>query len=206
MSLNDFSIDQHGRFASLILHWPPSVSMADEQFFTFCQANQALKIERTAMGDFEIMSPTGWETGRINLSLAAQLYIWAEQDGTGIASDSSTGFILPNGAIRSPDVAWIKKSRLETLAPEQKQKFLPLCPDFVIELKSPSDSLKQLQIKMQEYVDNGASLAWLIDPEAKQVAVYQPGQAVVVLEAPHVLSGGELLGGFLLNLGKVWNE
>ena len=204
MGLNDFTVDQQGRLTSLVLHWPPSVSIADEQFFTFCQANQGLKIERAATGDFEIMSPTGWETGRRNLSLAAQLYVWAEQDGTGIASDSSTGFILPNGAIRSPDVAWIKKTRLATLAPEEKQRFLPLCPDFVIELRSPSDALSTLHQKMQEYMSNGARLAWLIDPETRQVSIYQADGKVLNLENPEFVMADEVVAGFKLELQKIW--
>ncbi len=203
MSLN-YRANEKGDIDSVILHWPQSIQLASDQFFEFCQANKELRIERTAEGDFEIMTPTGWETGRKNLSLAAQLYIWAEQDGTGIATDSSTGFILPNGAMRSPDVSWVKKTKLAQLTPEQRQRFLPLCPDFVIELCSPSDHLKKLQDKMQEYRDNGAGLGWLIDPEQKRVYEYQPEQEMVLFDNPQILLGNDLLKVFVLNLGKVW--
>ena len=152
--------------SAVVLHWPPSLHWVNDQFFEFCQANKELRIERTAQGDCEIMALTGGETSWRNSGLIAQLYNWAESDGSGVVFDSSGGFIFPNGAIRSPDVSWVKKIRLAALTSEQKQRFLPLCPDFVIELRSPSDSLKALQDKMQEYIESGASLGWLIDPEA----------------------------------------
>jgi Uma2 family endonuclease len=190
---------------TLVLHLPPSLNLVNEQFFDFCQANKELRIERTAQGDCEIMAPTGGETSWRNSRLIAQLYNWAEQEGSGVVFDSSGGFLLPNGAIRSPDVSWVKKSRLLTLTPEQKQKFLPLCPDFVIELRSASDSLKTLQNKMQEYMVNGASLGWLIDPQAKQVFVFQSQQSMISLDNPDFLTADELLTGFRLNMQKVWN-
>ena len=205
MRLNSITVDKNLAFTSFVLHWPSSVHLANEQFFDFCQINKDLRIERTALGDCEIMAPTGWETGRKNLSLAAQLYIWAEQDANGIASDSSTGFILPNGATRSPDVAWVKKSRLETLTPEQKQKFLPLCPDFVIELRSPSDSLKTLKEKMHEYIENGVSLGWLIDPQTQQVFIFQPQKTALQLDNPAFLVADALLKGFKLDMHKLWD-
>jgi Uma2 family endonuclease len=183
----------------------PSKQLNDDDFFEFCQANQEIHIEKTSQGDYEIMVPTGWETGRENLSLAAQLYVWAEQDGTGCASDSSTGFILPNGAIRSPDAAWVKKSRLAVLTVAQRKKFLPLCPDFVIELRSESDDLAALQCKMQEYQDNGAALGWLIDPVQRQVWVYQAHEAVLCLDNPEFLVSDDVLKGFRLSLQKVWD-
>jgi len=187
-----------------VLHWPPSMQFANQQFFDFCQLNSELLIERNVHGDCEIMAPTGGETGWRNLSLAAQLYNWAETDGSGVAFDSSTGFVLPNGAIRSPDVSWVKKSRLTALTPEQKQGFLPLCPDVVIELKSPSDSLQKLQDKMQEYVANGALLGWLIVPEKRQVWVFRAGEAAVVLDEPLRVSGEGVLQGFMLAVESLW--
>lgn len=196
---------QNSPLNSLVLHWPPSLQLLNDQFFEFCQANKELRIERTAQGDCEIMAPTGGETGWRNLSLAAQLYLWAEQDGSGVAFDSSTGYTLPNGAIRSPDVSWVKRTRLATLTPKQKQRFLPLCPDFVIELRSPSDSIKTLQDKMQEYSENGVSLGWLIDPVAQQVLVFQPQKAIVSLDKPAFLSADDLLIGFRLDMGKIWD-
>jgi Uma2 family endonuclease len=205
MSLNSVVVNKNAQLTTVVLHWPPSLRLVNEQFFDFCQANKELRIERTAQGDCEIMAPTGGETGWRNLSLAAQLYYWAEQDGSGVAFDSSTGYTLPNGAIRSPDVSWVKRTRLAALTPKQKQRFLPLCPDFVIELCSPSDSIKTLQDKMQEYIENGASLGWLIDTEARQVLVFQPQQKLVSLEQSEVLSANEVLMGFKLDLQKIWN-
>jgi Uma2 family endonuclease len=176
--------------------------IVNEQFFEFCQANKELRIERTALGDCEIMEPNGGETGWRNLSLAVQLYNWAEQDGSGVAFNSSTGFTLPNGAIRSPDVSWVKRTRLAALMSEQKQRFLPLCPDFVIELRSPSDSIKTLQDKIQEYIENGASLAWFIDPENQHVFIQQVNKAIYILDKPMFLLASDL--GFRLELQKIW--
>jgi len=203
-SLNN-AVKQNSYISPVVLHWPASMRLVNDQFFEFCQANKELRIERTAQGDCEIMAPTGGTTGWRNSGLTAQLYNWAEREGSGVVFDSSSGFILPNGAIRSPDVSWVKKSRLATLTPEQKQRFLPLCPDFVIELRSPSDNLKALQDKMQEYIENGASLGWLIDTEARQVLVFQPQQKLISLEQPEVMSADEVLKGFELDMQKIWN-
>ena len=205
MTLNSVLINQNAEINALVLHWPPSLRLAEDQFFDFCQANRELRIERTQEGDCEIMAPTGGETGGRNLVLLGQLHIWTERDGSGVAFDSSTGFILPNGAIRSPDVSWVKKSRLEVLTPKQKKQFLPLCPDFVIELRSPSDSINDLQDKMQEYIDNGACLGWLIDPETKRVQVYQPNKTVITLDDPFCVSIDDVLRGFKLELSKIWD-
>lgn len=196
---------QDAQLNPMILHWPLSLRLVDAQFFEFCQANRELRIERTDQGDCEIMASTGVETSRRNISLAAQLYNWAEQEGGGIAFDSSGGFILPNGAIRSPDASWVRKTRLVTLTPKQKQQFLPLCPDFVIELRSPSDTLTILQAKMREYIENGAALGWLIDPETRQVSVYQPEVSPIVLDNPSCLLADTVLAGFKLDLQKIWN-
>ena len=203
-SLNN-AVKQNSYISPVVLHWPPSMRVVNDQFFEFCQANKELRIERTAQGDCEIMAPTGGTTGWRNSGLTAQLYNWAEREGSGVVFDSSSGFILPNGAIRSPDVSWVKKSRLATLTPEQKQRFLPLCPDFVIELRSPSDNLIALQDKMQEYIENGASLGWLIDTETRQVLVFQPQKKLFSLEKPEVLSANEVLMGFELDMQKIWN-
>jgi Uma2 family endonuclease len=203
-SLNN-AVKQNSYISPVVLHWPPSMRVVNDQFFEFCQANKELRIERTAQGDCEIMAPTGGETGWRNSGLTAQLYNWAEREGSGVVFDSSSGFILPNGAIRSPDVSWVKKSRLATLTPEQKQRFLPLCPDFIIELRSPSDNLIALQDKMQEYIENGASLGWLIDTETRQVLVFQPQKKLFSLEKPEVLSANEVLLGFELDMQKIWN-
>ena len=137
--------------------------------------------------------------------MITQLSVWADLDGSGVVFDSSGGFVLPNGAIRSPDVSWVKRTRLLTLTEKQKQRFLPLCPDFVIELRSPSDSMKNLQDKMQEYSENGASLGWLIDPEDQQVLVFQPKTAILRLDKPQFLLADNLLTGFSLDMQKLWN-
>jgi Uma2 family endonuclease len=203
-SLNN-AVKQNSYMSPVVLHWPPSMRVVNDQFFEFCQANKELRIERTAQGDCEIMAPTGGETGWRNSGLTAQLYNWAEREGSGVVFDSSSGFVLPNGAIRSPDVSWVKRTRLAVLTSEQKQRFLPLCPDFVIELRSPNDNLKALQDKMQEYIENGASLGWLIDTEARQVLVFQPQQKLISLEQPEVMSAEEVLKGFELDMQKIWN-
>ena len=150
------------------------------------------------------MPPTGWKTGNYNLRVGAALLAWADQDGTGVATDSSTGFDLPNGATRSPDAAWVKRSRLAALTEEQKAKFLPLCPDFVIEIRSSSDNLKTLRATMQEYIDNGAQLGWLLDPSDRRVYVYRPGVAVECLENPAIIGGNPILPGFVLELANIW--
>ncbi len=192
--------------APLILYLPSVIDLTEDQFFEFCQINRDLRIERTAKGELIIMPPTGWETGRRNSDLTTALNLWAKQEGSGVASDSSTGFILPNGATRSPDAAWVKRSRLAALTPEQRKKFLPLCPDFVIELRSASDSVSDLQDKMQEYIDNGAQLGWLIDPQRKQVYVYRPHSPVECLENPSTLSGEPVLPGLVLELKDIWES
>ena len=181
-----------------------SVQLTDEQFFQLCQDNRELKFERNANGDLVIMPPTGGETGNRNGRLTQQLFNWADVDSTGIAFDSSTGFKLPNGAERSPDAAWILLERWNALTPQQQQQFIPLCPDFVIELRSPSDRLTELQEKMQEYRDNGTCLGWLINRQSRQVEIYRSNQAVEVLDSPTMLSGESILAGLMLNLEPIW--
>ena len=189
----------------LILHLSPTLRrMSGHEFFEFCQLNREWRIERTREGDLLIMPPTGGRTGKRNFALTAQFGAWVEADGSGIGFDSSTGFILPNGAKRSPDLAWVRRSRWDALSAEEKEEFPPLCPDFVVELRSRSDSLKTLQEKMQEYVDNGALLGWLIDAKERKVYVYQPPAAVCCLDDPETLSGDPVLPGFVLDLRKIW--
>ncbi|MBE9056714.1 Uma2 family endonuclease [Sphaerospermopsis sp. LEGE 08334] len=180
------------------------IDMTDDQFFQLCQNNRELRFERTANGDLIIMPPTGGETGNRNGRVNQQLFNWTDVDGTGIAFDSSTCFKLPNGADRSPDASWIKLERWNALSDEEKQKFPPICPDFVIELLSPSDSLKTTQEKMQEYIDNGVRLGLLINRKSRQVEIYRPGKEVAVLESPVTVSGEDVLKGFVLNLGMIW--
>lgn len=189
---------------ALILNLNPAIELTDEQFFQLCQNNRDLRLERTAEGELIIMPPTGWKSGNRNSKLTARLEFWADTDSTGLAFDSSTGFKLPNGANRSPDAAWVRRERLEQLNPNPDQ-FLPLAPDFAVELRSASDSLNRLQEKMQEYIDCGVRLGWLIDPQNQRVEIYRPRQAVEVLESPTSLSGEDVLPGFVLDLSGILN-
>jgi Uma2 family endonuclease len=189
----------------VVLRLAPVIDMSDEQFFDLCQLNRDLRLERTSQGDLVIMPPTGGETGRTNFKLTQVFGNWMDADGTGVGFDSSTGFTLPNGATRSPDLAWVKRSRWEALTPQQREQFPPLCPDFVLELRSPSDALATVQAKMQEYLDNGAHLGWLIDPIEKKVYIYRPQAPVECLDNPQTVSGDPVLPGFVLELERVWN-
>lgn len=190
--------------APLVVHTSPVMEMDDEQFFQFCQLNRDLRIERTAKGDLIIMPPAGGSSGRGNAELTYLFQIWARREGTGQVFDSSTGFILPNGATRSPDVAWVRNDRLDRLSDEQWETFLPLCPDFVLELRSPSDPLRVVQRKMEEYRKNGARLGWLLDTPQKRVHVYRPEELPKLLENPPKLSGEPVLHGFVLAVPQVW--
>jgi Uma2 family endonuclease len=190
-----------------ILSLPPTlelqINLTDEQFFQLCQNNRDLRFERTADGELIIMPPTGGDTSDRNADLTYQLRGWNRENKLGKSFDSSGGFKLPNGADRSPDASWIKIERWEALTPEEREKFLPLCPDFVVELRSPSDSLEKLQAKMQEYIDNGARLGWLIDPQRKVVEIYRPNQKVEIRSSPTTLSGEDVLPGFVLDLSPI---
>ncbi|MEQ9667923.1 Uma2 family endonuclease [Coleofasciculus sp. G2-EDA-02] len=188
----------------LVLHLHPIINLTDEQFFEFCQINRDLRIERTATGELLIMPPTGSDTGNRNAKLNQQLANWTDADGTGIEFDSSSGFTLPNGAKVSPDAAWVKLERWNALIPEQQKTFAPICPDFVVELRSASDNLTPLKTKMQEYIDNGALLGWLIDRKKRQVYIYRPGVAVECLDNPATINGESVLPGFVLDLSKIW--
>jgi Uma2 family endonuclease len=202
--MTDTKVQVRTEYHPVVLHTYPVLELDEEQFFRFCQQNKDLRIERTAEGDLEVTPPAGWETGHRNMKLAVQLGTWAEQDNTGIATDSSGGFRLPNGAVRAPDAAWVRRERLAGLTPEQKQRFLPLFPDFVIELRSPTDSLTLVQAKMREYIENGARLGWLIDPEERKVHVYQPNDQVEISDKPDSVSGDPILPGFVLDLKLIW--
>jgi Uma2 family endonuclease len=190
----------------ITVHTRPLVKdFTDDEFFEFCQLNKDLRIERTAEGDLTIMPPTGGETGIRNFKLIVSVGEWVKNDGTGQAFDSSTAFRLPNGATRSPDLSWVRNERWNALSKEQKRKFPPLCPAFVVELLSESDSLSDLQDKMQEYVDNGAELGWLFDPFAHRVYIYQPHKPVGILDDPQTVSGEPLLKGFVLDVHPLWD-
>lgn len=181
----------------------PVLDLTDDQLLELSSLNRDLRFERTAKGELIVMPPTGYDSGQRNAEITMQLRLWAKRDGTGATSDSSTGFRLPDGAVRSPDASWIRNSRLATLSAEQRRRFLPLCPDFVIELRSETDSLSSLQDKMQQYLDNGAQLAWLIDPIQRRVYVYSPQAPVQELENPETISGEPALSGFVLDLREM---
>jgi Uma2 family endonuclease len=176
-----------------------------EQFEALAAANPDLRLERTYRGELIVNPPTGGESSQRNFSITGQLSNWFElNEELGEGFDSSGGFILPNGATRSPDASWVRRERWDALTPEQRRGFVPLCPDFVVELRSATDSLAKLQEKMQEYLDNGARLGWLIDPQNNRVEIYRPGQEIEVLEHPTELSGEDVLPGFGLNLRRIW--
>jgi len=189
---------------SFIIHLKPAIDITEDQFFALCQLNCDLRLERNAEGDIIVMPPTGGETGIRNSEINRQLANWTKQDARGAVFDYSTGFKLPNGADRSPDAAWIQKSRLVVLTQEEKEKFLPLCPDFVIELLSPSDDWEEIQAKLDEYIENGARLGWLLDPKSRRIYVYRSGKRVIVMENAEEISGEPELPGFVLNLREIW--
>ncbi len=183
----------------------PHVKLSSAQLWQICGANPDWRVELTAQGDLVIMPPTGARTGARNQEISLQLGLWAKQDQSGVRFDSSTGFELPNGAMRSPDAAWVCRDRLASLTEEQRERFLPICPDFVVELKSPSDLMADLQEKMTEYRANGAQLGWLIDPQQRRVYVYRPAAAVEEWRDAVTVTGEPLLRGFVLKLGSIWD-
>jgi len=183
---------------------PLTTKVSDEQFTELCRRNPDLRIELTSEGDLIIMPPTGGKTGARNFYLTGKFSVWIEKDATGRGFDSSTEFTLPNGAKRSPDVSWVGLERWNALSDEEQEEFPPLCPDFVIELRSRSDRLKELQQKMEEYMANGAELGWLIDPFDKKIYVYRPRITVEVLDNPKEISGEPLLKGFVLDVQSLW--
>ena len=189
-----------------VIKFKPLTYMDDEQFAKFCALNDILRVERTAEGEVILMPPTHSDTSERNADISADLTIWARADGTGRYYESSAGFKLPNGSLRSPDASWVLKSRLDALTQEERSGFFSICPDFVIELRSSSDSLTQLRAKMEEYIDNGARLGWLIDPlsDPKRVYIYRPQADVEILEDPSEVSGEPELPGFILNLKPIW--
>ena len=181
-----------------------TLELTDEQFFQLCIDNRDLRFERTASGGLIIMSPTGSETGNFNIDLSYQLQSWSRQNKhLGIAFDSSTGFKLPDGTDISPDAAWIRRDRWDALTAEEKKKFAPICPDFVVELRSTTDSLEKLRAKMKVYVKNGARLGWLLDRKNRKVEISRQGSDVEILDSPATLSGEDVLPGFVLDLSDI---
>jgi Uma2 family endonuclease len=194
---------------TLTLNIPPAVNLTDEQFYQLCIANEPWQLELTQTGELIIMPPTGGESGIRNSDITTDLSIWNRQTKLGKVFHSSTEFKLPSGAYRCPDAAWVKLARWEALSKEEKKRFPPLCPDFVIELRSETDSLEKLRAKMREYQNNGALLGWLIDPQTPLVEIYRYGKDVEVLnfdvDNPPKLSGEDILPGFILNLQIMLN-
>jgi Uma2 family endonuclease len=189
---------------AITLDLRPLIDLSDEQFYQLCQANPDIRLERTANGELIVMPPTGGNTGKRNFSLIYQLGAWVEKNSElGVGFDSSTEFNLPSGGDRSPDAAWVKMERWQSLTDEEQDAFPPICPDFVIELRSRTDNLKELQDKMQEYLKSGLRLGWLIDPKNKRVEIYRQGQAMEVLQSPTTLSGEDVLPGFVLYLSQI---
>lgn len=182
----------------------PALDMDDDKFFQFCQQNRDLRIERNADGNIILMSPEGPTSGSGNVRLGRFFDEWAERDGTGRVFGSSTGFTLPNGAVRSPDVSWVLDRRLKALSRRELDRFPHICPDFVLELRSRTDRLPALQAKMQEYIANGARLGWLIDPKPKTIHIYRPNADPEILVNPAELSGENVLPKFRLKLARVW--
>ncbi len=189
---------------TILVQLNPDIQLTDRQFQKLCQNNRNLNFERSAQGDLIIMSPTGGSTGNRNGRLNQQLFNWSDRDRSGIAFDSSTGFKLPNGADRSPDAAWITNDRWNALTLDEQDRFIPLCPDFVVELMSPSDSRSVLQSKMQEYQDNGVRLGILIDRTIKQVEIYRIGKTIQTIDRPEIISGEDVLPGFELKMNLIW--
>ncbi|PYJ07903.1 MAG: hypothetical protein DME25_02755 [Verrucomicrobia bacterium] len=188
----------------IMVQTSPVIELDDDSLLRFCQINRELRIERTADGKLIIMSPEGGSGGLGNAELIQVFGNWAKRDGTGRVFGSSTGFILPNKAMRAPDVSWVLKERLARLTKEELKKFLPLCPDFVLELRSESDSIGVLKAKMEEYMANGARLGWLLDPVRKQAHIYRPKKRPEILTNPAKISGEPLLKGFVLDLPAIW--
>lgn len=188
-----------------IVHLPRSVQLDEDQLWDICQANPDWQFELSAGGDLIIMPPSGGRTGARNLKIALQLGRWADSDGTGVAFDSSTGFVLSNGAIRSPDAAWVARDRLDRIAEGDRERFLRVSPNFVIELRSPTDSLAGLQQKLDEYVRNGVALGWLIDPATRSVYSFRPDQPLRLYAGIANLAADDVLPGFLLDLEPIWH-
>ena len=187
-----------------MLRFRPLYAMTPDEFYEFCRQNPDMWAELTSEGEVVFMSPSGGSTGARNAHVVKVLGRWTDEEGSGAVFDSSTGFVLPNGAVRSPDASWVRRERLARLTPKQLERFLPLCPDFVIEIVSPSDRVSELQIKMEEYIANGAQLGWLIVPDAQTVYVYRPNQPAQPLNHVNALDAAPVLTSFVLDMQPVW--
>jgi Uma2 family endonuclease len=191
---------------TLTVNLNPSLTLDDQQFETICQNNKNLNFERNSGGELIIMSPTGSETGNKNSSLSGQLWLWNQQKKLGQTFDSSTGFKLPNGAIRSPDASWIKQEKWEQISKEKRIKFAPICPDFVVELLSVNDDWDEGIEKMLEYIENGSNLGWLLDANNKKVGIFRPNQQPEIVINNSILSGEDILPDFILNLQEIFTD
>ena len=192
------------KIASFLAPDLTSLRLTAEQFEQVCRDNPDHRLELTSTGGLIVMPPAGSKTGKRNFSLIRQFGVWVEKDGTGIGFDSSTGYTLPNKAIRSPDVSWVSRDKWDALTEDEQEEFAPLCPDFVIELRSRWQTLKAQQAKMQEYLENGAQLGWFIDPRNRRIYIYRPGEEVEVLTDVATVSADPILPGFVLNLVELW--
>ena len=190
----------------LPLYLRPETVLTDDDLLRFCAANDSVRIEREPNGELLITSPTGGRTGTLNLRLSRLLDEWAEADGRGIGFDSNTGFTLADGSMRSPDAAWVELTRWRALTDEEQERFAPLCPDFVIELRSPSDSLPAIDRKMHQWIDNGANLAWLIDPIDHAVSIYRSGQDIEFHQDPTSIHADGIMSGFSLTMSRLWGS
>jgi Uma2 family endonuclease len=189
----------------LPLRFRPEKPMSDEDLMRFSAANDALRVERDANGEILVMTPAGSKTSRMNSRITRLLDEWAETDGRGIAFDSNGGFNLPDGSVRAADAAWVHKSRWDALSDADQARFSPICPDFIIELRSPNDSLTELKQKMEQWLANGVQLGWLIDPEDKTVSIYRPGEQPEILAHPTSVLGKGVMGGFELVMARIWD-
>ncbi|PMB47119.1 hypothetical protein CEN39_24990 [Fischerella thermalis CCMEE 5201] len=189
---------------NLTIAIPQAFKITHEQFKELAAVNHELRLERTATGELILMPPVGSDTGKRNTDIVGQVWLWNRQTKLGVVFDSSTGFHLPNGADRSPDAAWIKLERWEKLTKEEQEGFAPICPDFVVGLRSPSDSIETLREKMKEYMENGAKLGWLIDRKNSKVEIYRQEKEIEVLDHPSNVSGEDVLPGFILDLTEIW--
>ena len=183
----------------------PQVPMTDEELLRFCAANDGLRVERAANGELIVMTPAGSKTGKKNTDVIIDLGMWNRENDRGVVFESNTGFTLPDGSMLSPDAAWVERRRWEALSDRDQERFAPICPDFVIELRSPSDSLPELKVKMQQWIANGAQLAWLIDPIEQEVSIYRPGESPEVHHHPTSVQGSGVMAGFELVMARIWD-
>jgi Uma2 family endonuclease len=190
--------------APVRLHFDGASRLSDKDYLAFCQANPDLRVERTAEGEIVIVPPAGYESSYRNNKVSAQLERWAEKDGRGTASDSSAGFLLPDGSAMSPDAAWVSNESLSKLTREQRREFPPLCPEFVVEVMSPGDRLKRAKAKMEAWIANGAQLGWLIDGDSETVYVYRPDQPAATHRHVSKIAGEGPVRGFTLQLRGIW--